>query len=490
MRGRPVLTTYLAACTALVTALILSPNTVRTGILFGVGLLPIAAVLISFKVNQVADRLPWMLIIAGMAQLSVVNGIWFAKVGLGGAETADSFLTMILQMGGYLSILAASVVVVLRHSPNDAGSVIDAALLGLAAAVPMWEFVMHPRLTAAGVPASAQSATLLQTLALLAVGGSILRISRTSGRDMISLRYLFAALAWTICGITAATVLVDVVSDSDLPYAGICWLLGYTSIAAGAIHPTAADFTKPAKTQKNDLSPIRLARLGTFLLLIPIVGGIPPLLGRQADVLLLSLGPLVTTPLVLTRIGQLVAQRVKDQQTLAYQASHDELTGLFNRRQLFLQAETLHDRCVGGEFHSLAALYCDLDGFKPVNDRYGHDAGDEVLRVVGQRLTGCVRAQDVVGRVGGDEFLVICPGGGTRDTEALRLRIERVVADPILWLDVQLCLGVTVGVAATPRTDPVSIDELVAMADEDMYVRKRERKARAGLAPISRPGQS
>lgn len=119
-------------------------------------------------------------------------------------------------------------------------------------------------------------------------------------------------------------------------------------------------------------------------------------------------------------------------------ARRDPLTGLANRRALF---ERL------GEGASGALLFCDLDHFKPVNDQYGHRAGDEVLRQVAQRIEAAVRATDTVARTGGDEFVVLAPGIDPEQAAALAQRIRAAVAEPTEVDGITLQVGVTIGVA-------------------------------------------
>ncbi|MGA2012705.1 MAG: GGDEF domain-containing protein [Solirubrobacteraceae bacterium] len=126
-----------------------------------------------------------------------------------------------------------------------------------------------------------------------------------------------------------------------------------------------------------------------------------------------------------------------------------------------------------------AVVFIDLDGFKQVNDRLGHAAGDELLRVVGRELRECCRREDIVGRIGGDEFLVVCPGIGSADAAlglaqrlAVRLSatVERASADT--------ARRVSVGVSWS-RGDALGADALVAAADRAMYASEREGLGRA-----------
>ena len=167
------------------------------------------------------------------------------------------------------------------------------------------------------------------------------------------------------------------------------------------------------------------------------------------------------------------------QERLAHEASHDALTGLPNRRRMqdALDASLRED--------AVAVLFVDLDGFKPVNDAHGHEAGDELLRQVAHRLSSCVRENDVLARVGGDEFVVLMPGiHDPADTGATGERIRAAVESPFLVDGHEVRIGASVGVhLAPPSGDP---DEALRAADHAMYAIKKSRPALARPA-LARP---
>jgi diguanylate cyclase (GGDEF)-like protein len=156
----------------------------------------------------------------------------------------------------------------------------------------------------------------------------------------------------------------------------------------------------------------------------------------------------------------------------------DRLTGLANREAVLnrLTARIGHRRA--SDTSLLAVLFIDLDLFKSVNDRFGHDAGDRVLAVAGTRLLSGVRDTDMVARYAGDEFLVLLDGVSSAEAaEAVRKQLERALSDPIDGMpgDASISVGGSIGLAMYPR-DGGEADSLIAAADKDMYRRKAERR--------------
>lgn len=152
-------------------------------------------------------------------------------------------------------------------------------------------------------------------------------------------------------------------------------------------------------------------------------------------------------------------------------ANYDELTGLPNRNLFSDRLE--HTLALARRRGALfAVMFLDLDGFKGVNDRFGHDAGDEVLRLVGRRLRGLVRDADTVARLSGDEFVVLLPDVGDReDALSAARKIEDNLSQVLGRTDAQFQIAVSVGVALYPE-DGADASALLRRADQAMYKEK------------------
>jgi diguanylate cyclase (GGDEF)-like protein len=162
---------------------------------------------------------------------------------------------------------------------------------------------------------------------------------------------------------------------------------------------------------------------------------------------------------------------------LHHDASHDSLTGLMNRAGF---ARRISGALAGAENGGARAglLYLDLDGFKQINDTRGHEAGDDLLRQVAERLRQSVRADDTVARMGGDEFAIVLAGAGDGEVRAAAERVRHAFDTPFRVGDASVRLSASVGKAVCPA-DGATVDALVRHADGEMY-RHKARPARGG----------
>ncbi|GID97800.1 hypothetical protein Adi01nite_72120 [Amorphoplanes digitatis] len=460
----------LTALTACVVHLA-GPTSVRLAVVTASSALAVVGITVGMRINKIERRGTWHILLLGTVLFTIFNHLWFMDLGLGIPVGADGPANLILQVVAYMCILSAALMVVFRHGAGDRGGILDAALIGVGLIAPGWEILLRPHLEGVGAAMPTQAVYLAKLLMLTASMGALMRIAKTAGTARVSLTYFVISLTSTIVSVVASLMTTRPDSDYYSPIVDLCAIVGYLGLAAAALHPSATEFTQPNGWRRGELTPVKLHHLGFVLALVPVVGSIPTLFGRTSDTLLLSLGTLVVTPLVIMRIGLLLAERTADQEALRYQAHHDELTGLINRRRFFAVLDQEVERCRRGESPGLAVLYCDLNKFKIVNDEYGHEAGDHVLRTFAERLTRALRADDLAARIGGDEFLVLCRDAEAADAEGLRRRVEELAWQPVWWAGHELPLGVSVGMAVGAGTD-LSGDALVKAADAEMYVRK------------------
>jgi len=174
--------------------------------------------------------------------------------------------------------------------------------------------------------------------------------------------------------------------------------------------------------------------------------------------------------------AQDISERHRAQEELAHRALHDQLTGLPNRvlalDRLGLALARAHRS--GGR---VGVLFCDLDGFKSVNDQHGHLLGDVVLKEVAARLRSVVRPSDTVARLGGDEFLLVVePPVNESEVAHLVVRLEQAVEAPLRHQGTDTRVGLSVGAVLSAPGDR-DAEHLVARADEGMYAAKRSRRA-------------
>jgi len=182
---------------------------------------------------------------------------------------------------------------------------------------------------------------------------------------------------------------------------------------------------------------------------------------------------------MLAVIQKAKVELLQAQESLRFHAEHDALTGVRNRRAIrdILRKELARCR---RERNTLGVILADVDHFKKINDHYGHASGDAVLVTVVQRITATLRSYDLLGRYGGEEFLIIAPGCDLDLAQKLAERVRAAVGDEAIDLgndmaSVSLSLGVTLG---TAESDP---EFLVAQADTAMYQAKRKGRNRVEI---------
>jgi diguanylate cyclase (GGDEF)-like protein len=427
---------------------------------------PIAAVL---RRAPRGARAPWALLLAAMGILSIGNAA-SAFIGPGVQGAVEICIT-----AGHGTLLAAAVALVLLRGRNDIGGMLDVSVAAIAVGGLAWTTLLYPRMTELNAALGDQIAILVSVLVLSGVAGALLRLWFTDQRLPAVGYLLFAVLLALVGNIALARMQATVVSGRGGALE-FFFMGAYMCVGLAMLSPTIDELMRPGAAPVDELSTSRLVFLGLALVADPVAGGVREMLGQRADGVLLSAGALLITPLVMIRVGRLARQRTEAEHRLRHQATHDLLTGLPNRAALLARlARAL--RAERAAEPSVVLLFCDLNGFKQVNDRLGHEAGDQLLAEVSARLGAGLRAGDTVARYGGDEFLLLAaePGGQPETACRLTEHVRQALASPFRLAGEEVTVGASVG--AVISDGRLGADELISRADREMYRAKQEHRA-------------
>ncbi|MFC4061094.1 diguanylate cyclase domain-containing protein [Planomonospora corallina] len=437
----------------------------------------------ALRLAEGPGRRPWLLI--ALAQTLWLTGdVIEMAYFLFTPEVPSVGISDAFWLGGYPLVAVALILMARRRAPGRLrGAVLDALTLSTVAVLAAWQFLIEPSLKYglgdAIIPA-------LYPVCDIVVLAAALFLALSPGERGAPTRLLLAAVGAYLTVDLGYNVLPHVFErwSLDLWYVlerlGVGLLAGHALLVTAVLHPGRDELTRPG-TDVRTLHPARVVFLGLALL------GTPTLALRYAgfsgEEIVTIIASAAAAAFVLTRFTTAVREQERMQAQLAYQARHDPLTGLANRT-------VLHDtlECVlrdGGA--GTAVLYLDLDGFKQVNDTYGHEAGDAVLRTVGERLTAAIRGTDLAARLGGDEFVLLCRETTHQDAARLAERVLEEVSAPVPFGAHRLHVGVSIGVAVHEGDTGVSATGLLRAADAAMYSAKQRGKGRWAEAGAAGP---
>jgi diguanylate cyclase (GGDEF)-like protein len=450
----------------------------------------VGAVLVGVGVRRhgpVARR-AWWLVVAALALYALAQVQWSARSLLAGPDITYPSVPDALFALVYPALAAALVLMAGPGGRLSREALLDAGLASAGLGVAAWVLVAGPqvlsgRLTgptlAAAVTYPALGALTAGALTSLAFSGAV----RTTAQ-----RLLMVAI---LCLVVADAAYYRAVNSENLAgstFSAAGWLMFIVLASAAALHPSLGDVTVAAPPAAR-LRPARLAMLIALGLLGPVALLYPmhhDLLGnfrpRVGELILVMLTGVLTTLLVLRlhhsagvaarRASQLQRQAVelrtaaREQEALRHQltrgALHDTLTGLPNRALLGDRLEhALARRALTGAHH---LVLLDLDGFKDINDTFGHPTGDRLLVEVSHRLLGVVSEADTLARLGGDEFAILIEDATPQQVAHAARRILDAVGAPYRSGDREFYITTSVGTfAAAPGVSPAE-----ALRDVDL----------------------
>ena len=388
----------------------------------------------------------------------------------------------VLYLAGY-PFMALGIYLLIRRrvAGGDRSGLIDAAILTTAVAILSWTFLMQPQVIATDLDPLSLAISLAYPIADLLLIGMAMGLLTTPGARTPSFRILGASLlVLLVADQIYALQTLEGTYVSGGPIDSL-YIVAYLLFGASAAHPSMRRLTDPHPVAVTWLGPVRLAGLAVAMVTGPLLVTVGP--DADQGLAVIAAGTALLSLLVLLRLAGLVGLLERDvaarrvlEARLSYQAFHDPLTGLANRRRFVDRAEAaLAGRTRQG---SLAALFLDLDDFKTVNDSLGHAAGDELLVKVAERIRTGLRETDLAARLGGDEFgilLLDIPDASYAVTVSKRLLAA--LEAPMEVAGAHVDVGASIGIAVDLPT-MTNVDDLLGDADIAMYQAKAKGKGR------------
>jgi diguanylate cyclase (GGDEF)-like protein len=467
----------LLAAGALIMAYPLLSATHRMAAFLIVSLSTLPAAVIGLRRTSPGQRLPWWLLLSSLISLNTDNVTWYWYVFVEHLPTGDGTIAGAFAALGQIFMFSAAITVVARRGRNDIGGMIDSTIVSVAVGGVLWIALLFPHLRAARMDVISQATTCVAVFMLTGILGALVRLLSTAKWSIPALWLLSAALTCSLTGIISVALTLDAATQARPPWTDMIYMGGYAALTLFGLDRSAGELLRPGPPPKDNLTGTRLIFLGLALGAMPVAGGIRATLGHDVSGGLLAAIAALVTPLVMLRIWRVAAERSWAMGALRYQAHHDALTGLPNRRDF---ADRLAAALHSGR--SLVVLFCDLDGFKAVNDRLGHPAGDELLVEVANRLRRCVRVGDVVSRFGGDEFVILCLDAQRADVTEVCRRMEYAFSQPVVLNGEPVVVGASIGTVV--GEDVVDAEELIHRADAAMYAAKQQRPDRPGVHAV------
>ncbi|MET3429904.1 diguanylate cyclase (GGDEF)-like protein [Actinoplanes tereljensis] len=419
---------------------------------------------------KAADRLPWKMVrIAGW--LFIVATVIRALVPstMNTPPTAIALIPNSFIVPAYLCLGYAFLVMLRRRrAADDDPARIDAILVGLAAAFVTWTFVISPAVydsNLSGYQVLDALFPIFDVVMLILVAQLML----AGGVQQVALWLMIVAAACMFVGDLLFSLRDAQLIDISPMASNAAFLLMFVLIPAAALHPSTRTLVQPQKVVVRDLSKLRMTVIGLVVVVPTIITSLMPVGAVVNDLIRAGLCALIVLS-VLGRVVRSNNSRVKAEKVTRRRATHDALTDLPNRELLSETVSRWADRAASDHLE-ISLLFIDLDRFKMVNDHWGHEVGDELLCAVAGRLGEQVRAEDVVARIGGDEFVIaLASPSHLRLAESLADRLLEEFGKPFELSVGDVVVSASIGVAKS--TGGAHALELIRDADTAMYKAK------------------
>ncbi|PVU81173.1 hypothetical protein DDP54_17710 [Cellulomonas sp. WB94] len=455
----------------------------RDGMYLVVGLSGVVAIVVGVRRNRPARRAAWYWLAAG--QLCWVAGdtlySWYDDVaGVSPYPSSADFL----YLAAY-PMLAVCVALLIRarRRGRDVVGWIDAGIVTVNLGLVAWVVLAGPIVRSGDGTAFSRAVGLAYPAGDILLLAMVVRLVIGAGARTVAFRLLVGAGVLLYLADTLFAVL-SAASTYGGGVVDLLWLAAYVLWGAAALHPSMTELSERG-TEPHTLTSRRLAGLTLAVLIAPGTLIVQLVLGVPLDAWPVALCSIAAFFLVVARMslaGQAVqastAQSDRLRDDLTHRAAYDSLTELANRaRALDIVEAALHRGRRSAS--SVGLLIVNLDHFRTVNDAHGHAVGDGVLRELARRMRRSVSAGDTVGRLGGNEFVVVVEA---LDSEAalvaLAQRLVTAIAEPVRAGAVDVVVSASIGVALV-RDGSTDADQLLRGADAALHRAKAAGRGRA-----------
>jgi diguanylate cyclase (GGDEF)-like protein len=420
--------------------------------------------------NAAGVRGPWNLLVLGAA-LFIVAVIIRQVVPGAGASPPGSMVLLpdAVAVPGYLATGAGFAGMLRqRRAAEDDPAQVDALLVGLAAAFMTWTYLIVPSMHQVNltVPRTANAFFPIIDVVLIVL---VSQLALAGGARQPALWLLIMSSSLLFVADFLFTLRDGGLLSVPAHVADTLFMFTFMLLGASALHPSMRTLTEPQNVEITDLGRARLLVIAVMVVgpvvittltpaQSPLIGGV-----RAALCVLLILG-------IFGRVVRSNNSRARAERVTRRRATHDQLTDLPNR-ELLAETITAWGDAAASASQEISLLFIDLDRFKLVNDHWGHRVGDELLCQVAGRLSAQVRAEDLVCRIGGDEFVIaLASPSHSRLAESLADRVLAEFVRPFELSVGSVIVSASIGVAKT--VGGAEALELVRDADTAMYKAK------------------
>jgi diguanylate cyclase (GGDEF)-like protein len=431
-----------------------------------------------------AKRRPWWAVVAAVG---CFLGATILRMAVPGASplappTDWLFVPDALVVPGYL-LLGYGLLTFLerRCASRDEPARADALLVGLVAALATWAFLIAPRF-ADHVPSLPVLAAALFPMADVVLLVMVARLLMADGIRTAALWLFAAAVLFMFAGDLLYTLQIERLSPTSVTVTviDVAFLMAFVTMSAAVLHPTMRTLAERQPVQVRKLGRLRTVGLAALLIAPMAVTTLVPAPALWNKIVRMIIGSLVVLTVTVRMVNN-HNSRHRAEQAARHRATHDALTELPNRELLSDTLNRWYERAQA-DGSDISLLFLDLDRFKAINDRWGHAVGDELLIAVADRLSKVVREDDLLCRIGADEFVIaLASPNHARLAESLADRILDLFAQPFVLTVTPLKVTASIGIAHS--TDATDAQELINDADMAMYrVKDAGRNGYAGFA--------